>query len=91
MLVVSCQEAKGAGGCSRPPLTSSMVMPFSRSVMIFVMPSARYSQVSTILSRSGPLGMPRGCRVVVTVDPLGGMLNGRESRGTLVDCVKSWR
>lgn len=40
-----------------------------------------------MLSRSGPLGMPKGCRVVVTVEPLGGMLNDGKSPRTLVDCV----
>ena len=67
----------------REILTSSMVMPFWRSVMILVIPDARYSHVSPMLSRSGPLGMP-AARMVVVVEPLGIMKGGDSVVETMV-------
>lgn len=53
-----------------------MVMPFCRLVIILVMPSARYSHVSVILSRSGPLGIPSDGLAVVVAELPGGILTG---------------
>lgn len=49
--------------------------------MILVIPPARYSQVSVMLSRSGPLGMAAD-RVMVAL-PLGGILLGLAARSAL--------
>lgn len=51
-------------------------MPFCKLVIIFVMPSARYSHVSVILSRSGPLGMPSDGLAVVVMELAGAILKG---------------
>lgn len=53
-----------------------MVMPFCRLVIILVMPSARYSHVSVILSRSGPLGIPSDGLAVVVMELPGAILEG---------------